>query len=58
MIKAIQTISEGENDQDWVLAGSFIGTVIAGWARHFDEPSVDTLDDIRNKLIIFRDQYL
>lgn len=58
MIKVIQTISSSENDMDWVLTGAFIGTVIAGWARHFDEPNLETLDEVRNQLIAFRKHFL
>lgn len=57
-IKVIQSISDDDNDMDWVLAGSFFGTVVAGWARNFDEPTVDTLDNIRNLLIEFRNHFL
>ncbi|QBP06961.1 TetR family transcriptional regulator [Virgibacillus phage Mimir87] len=58
LIKVIQSISRSEDDMDWVLTGSFIGTVIAGWARHFDDLNIDTLDDIRNMLIEFRTRFL
>lgn len=58
LIKVIQSISTGEDDRDWVLTGAFIGTVIAGWARNFDEPNVDTVDDIRNLLIEFKERFL
>lgn len=58
IIKGMQAISKGEDDVDWVLTGSLIGTVIAGWARHFDDPTLDTLDDIRNQLIVFKERFL
>ncbi|MEK0152065.1 hypothetical protein WMB10_03930, partial [Tetragenococcus halophilus] len=57
-LKILPDFPSSEDDPYDVLKGAFFGNVITAWSRIFENPTIDSLDQVKIQLIEFEKKFL
>lgn len=53
ILKLIPSLSFSDEDHNDILKGAFFGNIFIAWARIIENPTIDSLDILKNQLIEF-----